>query len=83
LKIIPFMNEPGRKLFAYDSLCREPVEWSSIKRLKRGFFAGAKVTMTLTQAGDEAADTLAVLKIYTIRSVLRGRTTSARTSCCA
>ena len=27
LRKVLFMNEPGRKLFLYDSLCREPVEW--------------------------------------------------------
>ena len=62
LRKIPFMNEPGRKLFAYDSLCREPVDWGAIKRHKRSFFAGAKVTMDLQQVGDEGGDTLAVLK---------------------
>ena len=62
LKKIPFMNEPGRKLFAYDSLCREPVEWGAIKRHKRSFHGGAKVTMQLTQPGDDAGDTLAVVK---------------------
>ena len=56
------MNEPGRKLFLYDSLCREPVDWGAIKRHKRSFYGGAKVTMRLTTAGDEAGDTLAVLK---------------------
>ena len=49
-------------MFAYDSMCREPVDWAAIKRHKRSHFAGAKVTMTLTQVGDEGGDTLAVLK---------------------
>ena len=62
LRKIPFMSEPGRKLFAYDSLCREPVDWAAIKRHKRSHFAGAKATMTLSQVGDEGGDTLAVLK---------------------
>ena len=62
LKRIPFMSEPGRKLFAYDSMCREPVDWGAIKRHKRSHFAGAKVTMNLSSVGDEAGDTLAVLK---------------------
>ena len=62
LKKIPFMSEPGRKLFGYNSLCREPVDSAAVKRHKRSFFAGAKVTMDLTQAGDEASDTLAVIK---------------------
>ena len=56
------MNEPGRKLFFYDTLCREPVDWGAIKRLKRSFYGGAKVTMRFTNPGDEAGDTLAVLK---------------------
>ena len=84
LKKVPFMNEPGRKLFVYDSLTRDPVDWATIKRLKRSFFTGAKVTMQLTQVGDEAGDTLAVLKMFTRHSLLKGRRTiSARTSCCA
>ena len=62
LQRIPFMNEPGRKLFCYDSLCREPVDWSAIKRLKRSIYGGAKVSMRLTNAGEENEDTLAVLK---------------------
>ena len=62
LKKVPFMNEPGRKLFCYDSLCREPVDWSAIKRLKRSIYGCAKVSMCLTSAGDESGDTLAVLK---------------------
>ena len=64
------MNEPGRKLFAYDSLCREPVNWAAIKRHKRSFHAGAKVTMQMSQPGDDAGDTLAVFKnVYqTIRT---------------
>ena len=62
LKKIPFMNEPGRKLFAYDSLCREPVNWSTIKRHKRSVLSGATVSMQLSQVGDESGDTLAVLK---------------------
>ena len=27
LRIIPFMNEPGFKLLAYDRMCRDPVDW--------------------------------------------------------
>ena len=55
------MTEPGRNMFAYDSVCRDPVEWGAIKRHKRSHFAGAKVTMTLPSVGDEVGDTLAVL----------------------
>ena len=56
------MTEPGRKLFFYDSLCREPVDWSAIKRLKRSFHGGVKVSMKVTHIGDEDGDTLAVVK---------------------
>ena len=56
------MNEPGRKMFYYDSLCREPVDWGAIKRHRRSCFNGAKVTMQLTNAGEESGDTLSVLK---------------------
>ena len=62
LKKIPFMNEPGRKLFLYESMLRDPLDWASVKRNKRSVWAGAKVTMELNQAGDEAGDTLAVVK---------------------
>ena len=61
LRRSPFMNEPGRKWFAYDSMCREPVDWGAIKRHKRSHFAGAQVTMTLWSVGDEVGDTLAGL----------------------
>eukprot|EP00974_Lingulodinium_polyedra_P006923 656885-Lingulodinium_polyedra.AAC.1 len=58
------MIEPGRKLFVYDSLCRGPVDWAAIKRHRRSVWAGAKVTMHLSQVGDEAGDTLAVVKNF-------------------
>ena len=56
------MNEPGRKLFIYDSMCRDPVDWAAIKRHKRNHCLGAKVTMKVTTMGMESGDTLAVLK---------------------
>eukprot|EP00974_Lingulodinium_polyedra_P011627 1122446-Lingulodinium_polyedra.AAC.1 len=56
------MSEPSRKLFADDSLCRDPAGWATIKRLKRNHFANATVKMTLSHAGDEIGDTLAVLR---------------------
>ena len=62
LRKIPFMSEPGRKMFAYDSLSRYPVDWLAIKRHNRSFLSGAKVTMALSLVGDESGDTLAVLK---------------------
>ena len=34
LQSIPCMSEPGRKLFAYDSVCRGPGDWGAIKRHK-------------------------------------------------
>ena len=62
LQRIPFMNEPGRKMFIYDSFCRDPVDWGVIKKHKRSHWVGARVEMKLTQAGTEEGDTLAVLK---------------------
>ena len=56
------MTEPGRKLFAYDSECRDPVDWGAIKRHKRSHFARAEVTMNLFSVSDEVGDELAVLK---------------------
>ena len=56
------MNEPGRKLFVYDSFCRDPMDWAHLKKHKRSYFGGAKAMMNLQQVGDEAGDTLAVLK---------------------
>ena len=32
LRRIPFMSEPGRKLFIYDSFCKDPTDWQNIKR---------------------------------------------------
>ena len=31
LERVMFMKEPGRKLFFYDSFCREPLNWTSMK----------------------------------------------------
>ena len=62
LKRIPFMSEPGRKLFIYDSFCKDPANWLNIKKNRRNVFAGTKVVMQLSQAGDESSDTLAVTK---------------------
>ena len=38
LRIVPVMTEPGRKLLAYDSVRRDPVDWGAIKRHKRNHF---------------------------------------------
>ena len=63
LKSIPFfMNEPGRKLFAYDRMCRDPVDWGVIRRYQRSHFAGSPVTMILSLASYETGETLAVLQ---------------------
>ena len=48
------------------------MDWGAIKRHKRSCFAGAKVTMSMSQAGDEAGDILAVLKnVYQTFSTAR------------
>ena len=62
LEKVPFMKEPGRKLFHYDSLCQDPLNWQKVRQLKRSFLTGAKVTMVCNQAGQLGSDTLAVLK---------------------
>ena len=62
LEKVSFMKEVGRKLFHYDSLCQDPLNWAKVRRLKRSFLTGAKVAMTCTQAGQAGTDTLAVLK---------------------
>ena len=62
LRRIPFMSEPGRKLFIYDSFCKDPANWLNNKKNRRNVFAGTKVVMQLSQAGDESSDTLAVTK---------------------
>ena len=56
------MPEPGRKLFAYDNMCRDPVFWEVIERYHHNHFAISQVTMTLSSASDEFGDTLAVPK---------------------
>ena len=56
------MKEPGRRLFVYDSLCQDPLNWAKLRGMKRSFLTGAKVSMTCTQAGQKGLDTLAPLK---------------------
>ena len=58
LRRIPFMNELGRKLFIYDSFCKDPANWTQIKKAKRNAFTGTKNAMRLSQVGWESADTL-------------------------
>ena len=72
LQRIPFMKEPGRKLFVYDSFCKDPADWGNIKRSRRNAFSGTKVAMTLTSIGDDTGDTLTVVKILIYPS-RRGR----------
>ena len=62
LERVSFMKEPGRKLFLYDSLCQDPLNWAKLRSMKRSFLTGAKVTMMCQQAGQIGADTLAPLK---------------------
>lgn len=62
LKQITFMSEPGRKLFMYDSFCRDPLNWTTLKKKKRSYLTGAKVQMTINQPSQDDGDTLAVMK---------------------
>ena len=62
LKAVRLLTEPGRKLFIYDALTRDPVNWKNLKKARRSCLTGAKVQMQLCQAGDDAGDTLAVVK---------------------
>ena len=55
-------REPGRKLFIYDSLVQDPLIWSKLRRHKRSFFTGAKVTMICQSVGQPGQDTLNTLK---------------------
>ena len=61
---VPLVQEPGRKLFKYDSLVMDPMDWKKLKQQKRMFpHAGGKVSMTLiTSGGSDESDTLAPLK---------------------
>ena len=59
---VSFMREPGRKLFISDSLVQDPLNWSQLRRMKRSFLTGAKVTMIIIAAGQAGRDTLHILK---------------------
>jgi hypothetical protein len=59
---VSFMREPGRKLFIYDSMVQDPSHWSKLRRHKRSFLTGAKVTMICQSAGQAGQDTLNTLK---------------------
>ena len=67
LKKVPLLNEPGRKLFKFDTLVHEPMNWDKLKAHKRAFPVSGKVTMVLNgSGGDDDNDTLAPLKeVYT------------------
>ena len=62
LERVSFMKEVGRKLFHYDSLCQDPLNWAKLRTTKRSFLTGAKVAMVCSQAGQVGTDTLACLK---------------------
>ena len=59
---VSFMKEPGRKMFVYDSLIQDPLNWPKLRQWKRSFLIGAKVGMKCDQAGTMGRDTLAPLK---------------------
>ena len=48
LKKIQFISEPGRKLFLYDALSRDPLDWATLKKQRRSYLSGANVAMTFT-----------------------------------
>ena len=58
----PFMKEPGRKLFIYDSLSQDPLDWTKLRKLKRSWMGAARVNMVCHQAGQMGQDTLCALK---------------------
>ena len=62
LEKVSFMKEPGRKLFVYDSLCQEGLNWQKLRSCKRSFLTGARITMICETAGQSGRDTLATLK---------------------
>ena len=59
---VSFMREPGRKLFMYDSMVQDPLNWSKLRRHQRSFLTGAKVTMSCQSGGQAGQDTLNTLK---------------------
>jgi hypothetical protein len=59
---VSFMWEPGRNLFIYDSMVRDPLTWSKLRRNKRSFLTGAKVTMICQSVGQAGQDTLNTVK---------------------
>ena len=56
------MRELGRKLFHYDSMCQDPMNWVKLRVAKRSFLTGPRVSMVCNQADQIGSDTLAVLK---------------------
>ena len=59
---VSFMRELGRKLFIYDSLVQDPLNWIKLRRMTRSFLTGASVNMICNQAGQTGQDTLRILK---------------------
>ena len=55
---VSFMRELGRKLFIYDSLVQDPINWNKLRRMKRSFLTGAKVNMICQSVGQADQDTL-------------------------
>lgn len=72
---VPLLAESSRKLFKYDSLCMDPLNWKRLRQGKRSFWNAGKVNMTLVASGGtDETDTLAPLKnVYsTFRSTKDG-----------
>jgi hypothetical protein len=55
---VSLKRELGHKLFIYDSLLQEPLNWSKLRRMRRSFLTGAKVNMICQSAGQADQDTL-------------------------
>ena len=62
LERVTFMKEPGRKLFLYDSMVHEPLNWTKLRKLKRSFLTSAKVNVRCSQPGQPGEDTLSAVK---------------------
>ncbi len=62
LKRISMLQEAGRKLFVYDSLVVEPLNWTKLRKHKRSWLTCNKVAMDLNSVGTDSGDTLAPLK---------------------
>ena len=51
---VSFTRELGCKLFIYDSLVQDPLNWSKLRRMKRPFLTGARVHMIVSRLGRQA-----------------------------